>query len=46
VLIFIGAKMVGEHFVPIPTEVSLLIVGGILGVAVAASLVKTKRRSG
>jgi len=42
VLIFIGAKMVGEHFVPIPTGISLLIVGGILGIAVAASLLKTK----
>jgi tellurite resistance protein TerC len=43
VLIFIGAKMVGQDFVPIPTELSLLIVGGILGVAVTASLWKTKR---
>jgi tellurite resistance protein TerC len=42
VLIFIGAKMVGEHFVHIPTQFSLLIVGGILAVAVVASLVKTK----
>ena len=42
VLIFIGAKMVGEHFLPIPTELSLIIVGGILGVAVIASLLKTK----
>ena len=42
VLIFIGAKMVGEHFLPIPTELSLLIVRAILGVAVAASLLKTK----
>jgi tellurite resistance protein TerC len=42
VLIFIGAKMVGEHFIPISTELSLLIVGGILVVSVAASLLKTK----
>jgi len=42
VLIFIGAKMVGEGFYHIPTEVSLLIVGGILGVSVAASLLKSK----
>ena len=42
VLIFIGAKMVGEHFLPIPTELSLLIVGGILAVSVIASLLKTK----
>ena len=38
VLIFIGAKMVGEDFIPISTGLSLLIVGGILGVTVAASL--------
>jgi len=44
VLIFIGAKMLGEDFVPISTELSLLIVGAILGVAVCASLVKTKGR--
>ena len=42
VLIFIGAKMVGRDFLPIPTELSLLIVGGILGVAITASLWKTK----
>jgi len=42
VLIFIGAKMVSERFLPISTELSLLIVGGILGATVAASLLKTK----
>jgi tellurite resistance protein TerC len=42
VLIFIGAKMVGEHFVPVSTEWSLFIVGGILGISVIASLLKTK----
>ena len=40
VLIFIGFKMVGENFLPISTGLSLLIVGGILAVAVAASLLK------
>ena len=29
VLIFIGAKMIGEHFLPISTELSLLIVGAV-----------------
>ncbi len=43
VLIFVGAKMVGEKFYHIPTEASLIIVGTILAVAVTASLVKTKR---
>jgi tellurite resistance protein TerC len=42
VLIFIGAKMVCGDFIPISTELSLLIVGGILAAAVAASLLKTK----
>jgi tellurite resistance protein TerC len=43
VLIFIGAKMVGEHFVPVSTELSLLVVGGILAVSVIASLIKTRK---
>jgi tellurite resistance protein TerC len=42
VLMFIGAKMLGEHVLPIPTYVSLLTVGGILGVAIVASLVKSR----
>ena len=42
VLVFIGGKMVGEHFIPISTNVSLCVVGGILAIAVAASLLKTK----
>ncbi len=42
ILMFIGAKMLGEHFFPIPTYVSLLVVGGILGTAIAASLLKAK----
>lgn len=41
VLIFIGAKMAGDHFLHVPTELSLFIVGGILGVSVVASLIKT-----
>jgi tellurite resistance protein TerC len=42
VLIFIGAKMVAAGFYSLPTELSLFIVGGILAVAVAASLLKPK----
>jgi len=45
VLIFIGAKMVVEDFLPIPTELSLLIVGGILAIAVAASLLKMRMKN-
>lgn len=43
VLIFIGAKMVVEDFLPIPTQLSLIIVGGILAIAIAASLLKTRK---
>jgi len=42
VLIFIGAKMVCEDFLPISTDMSLLVVGGILAVTIVASLLKTK----
>jgi tellurite resistance protein TerC len=39
VLIFIGAKMLGEHWVQIPTHISLFVVGATLSVAVIASIV-------
>jgi tellurite resistance protein TerC len=45
VLIFIGAKMLGERFYSLPTETSLLIVGAILGLTVLASLLKTRLRT-
>jgi tellurite resistance protein TerC len=38
ILIFIGAKMLVDDFVPIPTWVSLLVVGGVLAISVVASL--------
>ena len=44
VLIFIGGKMALSGFFEIPTEVSLIIVGGILALSIVASLVKTKLR--
>jgi tellurite resistance protein TerC len=43
ILIFIGAKMIDEDFVPISTEVSLGVVVGILAVSIVASLIKTGR---
>ncbi len=43
VLIFIGGKMLADRFVPISTVDSLLIVGGILTVAIVASLLRTRR---
>jgi tellurite resistance protein TerC len=43
VLMFIGAKMVVGAFLSISTGWSLLVVGGILAVAIIASLLKPKR---
>jgi tellurite resistance protein TerC len=48
VLVFIGGKMIGEPWVHIPVDISLLVVGGVLLIALVASLVipaKKKRRS-
>ncbi len=42
VLMFIGLKMLGEHWVPIPTHISLAVVGIVLAVAVIASLFAAK----
>lgn len=39
VLVFIGVKMLLRKLVPIPTGLSLVVVGGILAVAIAASLI-------
>jgi tellurite resistance protein TerC len=39
VLIFIGAKMLVSHYYQIPTTIALGVVGGVLAVSVAASLV-------
>jgi len=38
VLVFIGGKMIGEPWVHIPVDVSLLVVGGVLLIALVASL--------
>jgi tellurite resistance protein TerC len=43
VLVFIGAKMIGENFYPLSTTTSLLVVGAILALALAASFLKPKR---
>ncbi|MCB9849804.1 MAG: TerC/Alx family metal homeostasis membrane protein [Phycisphaerales bacterium] len=40
-LAFVGVKMLLAHHFPIPTWVSLLIIGGILAIGVVASLVAT-----
>src|SRR5215813_13023198 len=38
VLVFIGAKMIAEHWIDIPVHISLGVVAGILGLALGASL--------
>ncbi len=46
VLMFIGGKMIGEHWVHIPVSVSLGVVGGILLIALLASLlIPAKKKS-
>ncbi len=44
VLMFIGGKMLAEHWVHIPTGVSLAIVGGVITVTVFASIMKARPR--
>lgn len=42
VLVFIGCKMIAEPWVRVPTGVSLAVVGGLLGAALAASLLSRR----
>ena len=42
VLMFIGLKMLGEKWIAIPTNVSLAIVGAVLGFAVVASVIAAR----
>ena len=44
VLSFIGAKMIAEHWIEIPVHISLAIVGGILLIALLASLLFPARQ--
>ena len=43
ILMFIGAKMLAENWIHVPTHLSLLVVGGILAIAVAASVLARPR---
>ena len=43
VLIFVGLKMIGEHYVDVPTEWTLGIVLGVLAISIAASVARPKR---
>jgi len=44
VLCFIGAKMIAEHWIDIPVQISLGIVAGILGASLLASLLWPAKR--
>jgi tellurite resistance protein TerC len=43
ILVFIGLKILLEHFFPIPMPVALGVVGGLLALSVVASLVWPKK---
>ncbi|MGC2248179.1 MAG: TerC family protein [Terriglobales bacterium] len=43
VLIFVGLKMIGEHYVDVPTEWTLAIVLGVLAASIAASVALPKK---
>jgi len=46
VLVFIGGKMIGEKWLPIPVDTSLEVVGGVLLVALLASiLIPAKKKT-
>jgi tellurite resistance protein TerC len=45
-LMFIGAKMLAEPWIHISTEISLAIVGGVIAVAVAVSIIAARRSAG
>jgi tellurite resistance protein TerC len=46
VLVFIGGKMIGEPWVRIPVTVSLAVVGGVLLIALLASVLMPGKRKG
>ena len=46
ILVFIGAKMLLEHYYKVPVETSLAVVGGVLAVSVTASLVRARFNGG
>jgi tellurite resistance protein TerC len=46
VLVFVGAKMCAEKWVHVPAEISLLVVVTLLGISVAASLLRPEKPRG
>jgi len=45
VLVFVGLKMIGKHYVDIPTEWTLAIVLGVLGTSIALSVALPKHKA-
>jgi len=45
ILVFVGLKMIASGWVRVPTALSLAVIAGCLGVAVAASLLRTRREA-
>jgi tellurite resistance protein TerC len=45
VLVFVGLKMIGEHYVDVPTEWTLAIVLGVLGISIAASIARPTQKA-
>jgi tellurite resistance protein TerC len=43
ILCFIGVKMLGEHWFDLPTSVSLAVIGGVIALAIGASLLFPER---
>ena len=46
VLVFIGGKMIGDRWVDIPVSVSLAVVGGVLLIALVASVLMPGKKKG
>jgi tellurite resistance protein TerC len=46
VLVFIGGKMIGDPWVDIPVSVSLAVVGGVLLIALVASVLMPGKKKG
>jgi tellurite resistance protein TerC len=45
VLVFVGLKMIGKHYVDVPTEWTLAIVLGVLGISIAASVALPRQKA-
>ena len=43
ILFFVGGKMLLVHWIEVPTGTSIIVIGGVLGLALAASLLWPRR---